>query len=87
MPFGMVPADLTEKLNETRACMKGTNQKNPRCIALTGEIGKRVACSIYENRPSPCREFNIYSADGEPSPDCQKLRELNNLPPLKPKLI
>jgi uncharacterized protein len=82
MPFGKVPADLTEKLNDTRACMKGTNQKIPRCIALTGEIGKNVSCSIYENRPTPCREFNIFDAVGNPNPDCQKLRASINLPEL-----
>lgn len=82
MPMGCVPTPMTEKLNDTRACMKGTSQKNPRCIALSGEIGKRVACTIYENRPSPCREFNIYLEDGQPNPDCQRLRATIGLPPL-----
>lgn len=28
-----------------------------RCLALVGEVGKDVSCSVYENRPSVCREF------------------------------
>lgn len=82
MPFGYVPAQMTEKLNDTRACMQGTNQKQPRCIALSGKVGERVACTIYDKRPSPCREFNIFLENGEPNPDCQRLRAETGLPPL-----
>ena len=28
-----------------------------RCMALKGIVGTRVACDIYENRPSTCREL------------------------------
>jgi Fe-S-cluster containining protein len=52
-----VPDEFTEKLNHHRAVMLGTNQKNPYCIALQGRIGENVSCGIYEQRPSPCREF------------------------------
>ena len=52
-----VPLALTEKLNHHRMVMLGTNQKSPHCIALQGEIGVAVNCSIYDRRPSPCREF------------------------------
>lgn len=27
------------------------------CVALTGEIGKSVSCSVYENRPTACRSY------------------------------
>ena len=47
MPCGFVPAHLTEKLTESRACMKGTNYKSPRCIALSGAPGEQTACTIY----------------------------------------
>lgn len=33
-----------------------------RCLALQGDIGKRVSCSIYAHRPLVCREFQ----PGEP---------------------
>jgi Fe-S-cluster containining protein len=62
---GTVPPDLTEDLTPFRCCMKGTNQQHPRCAALQGEIGASVRCTIYEDRPSPCREFGVdWSADG-----------------------
>ena len=50
---------MTEDLTEFRRCMKGTSQKHPRCAALLGEVGSAVRCTIYEGRPSPCREFGI----------------------------
>lgn len=74
-PGGHVPAALTEQVNAHYRCMAGTNGKSPRCVALSGEIGKQVACTIYLQRPSPCREFNIFEPDGTLNPRCQKLRE------------
>lgn len=32
-------------------------ERNGRCIALSGEIGKQVRCRIYENRPQVCKDF------------------------------
>jgi len=55
-------------------CMKGTNSHPPRCVALRGEVGKLVSCAIYEQRPTPCREFNEYELDGSPNMRCFKLR-------------
>ena len=50
-PGGQVPAQLTEQVHAHLRCMKGTNEKSPRCVAPQGEIGKQVACAIYELRP------------------------------------
>jgi hypothetical protein len=50
---GMVPPDLVQGIDGFRRCMNGTNQSNPCCIALQGEIGQEVHCTIYENRPTP----------------------------------
>jgi uncharacterized protein len=80
MPFGWVPEQQVEKLNESRACMKGTNQKMPRCVALSGTPGEQVACTIYEQRPSPCREFDAWDESGQPNPRCQTLRAAYSLP-------
>ncbi len=33
---GNVPASLTEQTSPFHRCMRGTNQKNPRCVALAG---------------------------------------------------
>ncbi len=87
-PEGIVPQNLTEKLSDFRQCMRGTNQKKPYCIALEGTIGKSVRCTIYDNRPSPCREFGVIWEDGAarfPSENllrCNKARTAWGLPPL-----
>jgi Fe-S-cluster containining protein len=77
--YGTVPAALTEKVNDTLLCMQGTNQKQVRCIALTGEIGQSVSCSIYSHRSSTCREFAV-SHDSTSA--CSRARAYWNLPPV-----
>lgn len=39
---------------ETQLAMRVANG---RCVALKGSVGRRVSCSIYEDRPSGCAEF------------------------------
>ena len=56
--------------------MGGTDAAAPRCIALVGEVGKSVSCIIYDDRPSPCREFDT-SHDA-----CTRARQRHGLPPL-----
>jgi hypothetical protein len=73
-PGGIVPAQLTEAVSPQLRCMKGTASKPVRCIALEGEVGKRVSCRIYAQRPSPCREFDVTETDGSPNPRCAALR-------------
>lgn len=80
---GMVPVELTSKINDTMACMKGTEKGHGRCVALVGELGRPgVGCSIYPQRPSPCREFSPWEADGQPNPACQQRRQALGLPVL-----
>ena len=55
---GLVPFELTRKSADSRRCMKGTETKRPRCVALKGFIGARVNCRIYASRPSTCRAFS-----------------------------
>lgn len=91
-PGGQVPARLTEQVNPQFSCMQGTNQASPRCVALMGDIGSAVRCSIYEQRSSTCREFPYHGENGQASPDCQRARALHGLPPLSfdpedPRLI
>lgn len=81
-PGGFVPSHMTEKLTPHLRCMKGSNDVPRRCSALVGEIGHQVACSIYEQRPSPCREFPVYLDGGVPNPKCNELRAGVGLPPL-----
>ena len=83
MPSGFVPADMVEQLTPFHACMKGSNnQADRRCIALAGTPGIRTFCTIYEYRPSPCREFEVWDAAGRPNERCQQLRAAYELPPL-----
>lgn len=71
---GGIPPDMTEKLNDFRLVMKGTSSIPPRCIALSGFIGLGVACSIYERRPSICRELEPSWQNNAPNPACDKAR-------------
>lgn len=73
---GTVPAGLTEEVTGSTARMRGTDHAPPRCAALSGRIGERVGCGIYEWRPSPCREF------AEGSDACFQARARHGLPPL-----
>ena len=73
---GRVPDGLAVPLT-TRTCrLRGTDHLPPRCAALTGRVGERVACGIYEWRPSPCREF------AEGSDACLRARARHGLAPL-----
>lgn len=69
-----LPESLYEALTPTLGCMKGTNNGNPRCIALTGEVGQRVTCTAYDHRPSPCHE--VQAGDAQ----CLKARARHGLP-------
>ena len=73
-PGGMVPANLTEAISPHLRCMKGTASKPARCVALEGEVGQWVSCTIYAQRPSTCRGFDVLEADGSPNARCTKLR-------------
>lgn len=83
---GVVPDDQTERVNLHRACMKGTNQAEPRCVALAGKVGEQVHCTIYDNRPSPCRDFSCNDEVGKYNESCDKARAKFGLPPLTPPL-
>lgn len=81
-----VPVEMTEDLNDFYRCMRGTNEKQPYCIALEGEIGKQVNCSIHPRRANVCRDFEPSYADGKTHNErCDKARALYALPPLRPE--
>lgn len=74
-PARGLPEALTEQVTPHIACMAGTNAYRPRCAALgTGTAGP-MACGVYEQRPSPCREVAI----GDDK--CRRARALHGLPP------
>ncbi|TFY96957.1 YkgJ family cysteine cluster protein [Ramlibacter rhizophilus] len=72
---GSVPAGLAVPLTEDLCRMRGTDHLPARCAALTGTVGQRAACGIYEWRPSPCREFEAGSEA------CAQARRRHGLPP------
>jgi Fe-S-cluster containining protein len=59
---GQVPIGLTVDVTPGTCRMRGTDHQPARCSALSGKLGEKVVCGIYEWRPSPCREFSEYSA-------------------------
>ena len=69
-PGGTVPAALTRQVSPQLRCMAGTETAPVRCVALHGEVGRAVACSIYEQRSSTCR--GVMPGDGQ----CLRAREL-----------
>jgi len=79
---GCVPSNLTELVTPGSACMRGTADQPPRCVALRGEVGDSVSCAIYEFRPSPCREFAPLAAVGRGDEACDDARRRHGLPPL-----
>lgn len=82
---GTVPIELTEDISPYFRAMKGTNQKHPRCIALEGNIGGHVGCSIYAVRSNTCADFGIHWQAGivqitrEDLISCNKARKHHGL--------
>jgi uncharacterized protein len=70
-----LPESLTEPLNDTLVRLRGTDHSPPRCAALSGRIGQRATCGVYEWRPGPCRELEPGSVA------CNRARRLHGLPP------
>ena len=71
---GRVPSGLTVPVNGVTVRMRGTDHVPIRCAALSGQVGDKVGCGIYEWRPSPCREFE------EGSDACIRARMRHGLP-------
>ena len=78
---GNVPAGLAVEVTGNTWRMRGTDHVPIRCAALTGHVGVRASCGIYEWRPNPCREL-------EPgSHGCEKARARHGLPPLEAPML
>jgi Fe-S-cluster containining protein len=71
---GNVPDGLAVEVTGNICRMRGTDHVSPRCAALIGQTGQRIACGIYEWRPSPCREFEAGSDA------CARARQRHGLP-------
>lgn len=71
-----MPEHYTEPVTAVYSCMCGTNQSQPRCIALQGEVGQQVSCGIYELRSSSCKEVQIGDSQ------CNKARYAHGFIPI-----
>jgi len=83
-PGGCVPPALTVPVTATLMRMRGTDEAPPRCVALAGEVGQAVHCTIYAQRPGPCRDFAPYAPLGIGDDGCDRARRRYGLPPLAP---
>lgn len=72
----IIPDQMVEPLTAVYSCMAGTNTKQPRCVALSGEIGQQVGCTIYPQRSSSCKEVQVGDSQ------CLKARSAHNMIPL-----
>ena len=81
-----VPIEMTDKLNDFRLVMKGSNSARPRCIALMGFIGKKVHCAIYTQRAPVCRDFPASWENNIHNERCDKARAAWGLLPLSPEI-
>ncbi len=74
-----LPVHLTEQVSPFLSCMAGTNQSAPRCHALQGTVGEQVACGVYAQRTSTCREL-------QPGDEkCNKARARYGMAPVAPQ--
>lgn len=72
-----LPAFLTEQVNPFLSCMAGTNARQPHCAALQRGADGGFSCSVYAQRPAPCREVQIGDAK------CRQARARHGLPALQ----
>lgn len=77
-----VPETMTVPVTATLVRMRGTDAVLPRCVALEGEIGQQVRCTLYEQRPGPCRDFAPYAPLGMGDDACDRARRRHGLLPL-----
>ena len=78
---GFVPLGMSGCSSETKRFMNGTEIRSPRCIALHGVVGTRVACRIYEKRPTTCRAFNRSWENDTGNTLCDRARSVFGLQP------
>jgi Fe-S-cluster containining protein len=78
---GGVPARMTDRVTLFQRAMRRT--RSGRCVALRGSPGRRVRCSIYESRPSVCRQYEPAWQPGSAGDRCNEARARLGLAPLR----
>lgn len=84
VPHGLVPLEFTTASGRNTLVMKGTEGRNPRCLALEGFVGSCVSCLLYDRRPSICRAFRGAWESDRVNPLCNNARARFGLPPFEP---
>jgi Fe-S-cluster containining protein len=79
---GYVPPEMTCHVAPLICAMQGTDGPHPHCIALQGAVGSAVWCTVYERRPSVCREVTPSGQNGRTNSWCDRARAIWGLPPL-----
>lgn len=79
---GPVPDGLAVPVTSYTCRMRGTDHAQPRCAALSGQVGVDARCGIYEWRPGPCREFGMLAPLGRGDAACARARARHGLAPL-----
>lgn len=80
-----VPVELTVKINAFRRAMSRIGSGQQHCVALSGMPGRAVFCTIYDRRPSVCRDFEPSWSSGVANPHCDRARAAAiGLAPLQP---
>jgi uncharacterized protein len=78
-----VPEGYWHELSPLQRGMNGTDNKHhPKCCALKGRIGEKAYCTIYNNRPTPCRTFEASYENGVANERCDLARQKHGLKPL-----
>jgi Fe-S-cluster containining protein len=80
-----VPGEYTVNISKDMTALRFENPGKPRCLALQGKIGQSVGCKIYENRPSPCRNFKASFENGTKNIRCDQARARMGLLELTPE--
>jgi hypothetical protein len=81
---GGVPVCLTEKVTAFRRAMRRTGPPERHCVALEGIPGHKVRCTIYNHRPSVCRQFAPSWQEGVRNARCDQARAEIGLEALHP---
>ncbi len=76
--------DMSLPLAGGRRVMRGTEAGLPRCAGLQGEVGRRVRCVIYADRPSTCRDFKRSWEDNQGNSLCDRARSVFGLDQFSP---
>lgn len=80
---GSVPDGLAVTVTSHTCRMRGTDHAQPRCAALSGQVGVDARCGIYEWRPGPCREFGMLAPLGRGDAACARARARHGIAPLQ----